>query len=241
MVIAKISVYLFAIFLAIKITNYQRNAGHLNSSTSTKLSTRWRAQTTSIENTIGVVTLNDKEPDDSENSTVKLFNENGSIWYEFSFDEDDREHPFDPARTDFSPFAIHLDYFLLVFKCVGEDANRFEVIVDETTGARKFIRKSDHTFKYQTWEDHILNLFAVDFDRAKNRLRNAPSIRAVPVQAPKDVFFHPVKIERNWLRVRWDVSETEGVKSIRGKKKIGYGWIKWKEGNNIIIEFYYLD
>jgi len=239
MVIAKISVYLFAIFLAIKITNYQRNAGHLNSSTSTKLSTRWRAQTTSIENTIGVITLSHEDPDHSHTWTTKLFNEDGGIWYEFSFYDENRDHPFDPSREDFRPFAFHLDYFLLVLKCVGEDANRFEVIVNEKTGLKKFVRKNDRAFKYQTWEDHVLDQFAVDFDESNNPLRSMLSMHARLVQAPKDVFFHPVKIERNWLRVRWDVSETEGVKSTRGKKKIGYGWIKWKEGNNLIIELLY--
>ncbi|HEY7184393.1 MAG TPA: hypothetical protein VIC84_23355 [Blastocatellia bacterium] len=240
MAIVKISAYLSAVFLTITITDHQRNVRYLNWPGSVEPLTLWQAQPISIENTIGVVTLNDKRQDDPK-STVQIFNEDGGIWYEFSFYDDNPDHPFDHSRKDFEPFAFHLDYFLLAFKCVGEDANRYEVIVNETTGLRKFIKKSDNTFKLQTWEDHILSLFAVDFDRAKNRLRNAPTIHAALVSASEDAFFHPVKIEGNWLKVSWDVSETEGVKNTKVKKKIGYGWVKWKEGNNIIIELYYLD
>src|SRR5215467_9892516 len=234
MIIAKISVSLLTVISAITITSHQRIARHLTSSSSITQTTPGRAQTVSIENTIGVITLSHEDPDHSHTWTAKLFNEDGSIWYEFSFYDENRDHPFDPSRVDFRPFAFNLENFLLVFKCVGEDANRFEVIVNEKTGLKKFVRKNDRAFKYQTWEDHVLDQFAVDFDESNNPLRSMLSMHARLVQAPKDVFFHPVKIERNWLRVRWDVSETEGVKSTRGKKKIGYGWIKWKEGNNII-------
>ena len=201
--IVKLLTCLLGLFLAVASTDNQRDSTSLNTSRSVRLSTPEPAQTildeNSIKNTIGVITLNDKQESDSKD-IVQIYNQDGGLWYEFSFD-DDSDRKFDGSNLDFRPFAFHQDYYLIVLKCVGADASRYEVIVNESTGLRKYVRKNDRTFMFQTWEDHILHLTFVGFDQATNPLMNAPTLRGRRVRAPKDitdVFFQPVKIEGNW-------------------------------------------
>ncbi len=81
----------------------------------------------------------------------------------------------------------------------------------------------------------IINVFAVDFDRSLNPLHDHPSESAKTVRVPREVFIHPVEIKGNWLKVR-----LEDVDSSKFKVK-GYGGVKWKENNKLIIELFSLD
>lgn len=230
--VAKVSACLLTLFLAIA-NSHPKAAWYLNASCWAAPTAKRQAQTISIKNAIGVITLNKENY--SRKSMIQLFNKDDSLWYEFSFYENEGDRKFDQANAEFRPFAFHPDYFLLVLKCIGTDATRFEVVVNETTRLTKFVRKNDNTLRFETWESHILNLFAVGFNQSKNPLLDAPAKRAKQVRAPKGAIFHPVEIKGEWLRVRWNISE----EITDASEKIGYGWIKWKEDNNILIEFFY--
>jgi len=188
----------------------------------------------SLENTIGVITLNKKSHTKARG--LQFFNEDGSLWYEFSFYGDDADHSLDRAKIEFQPFSFHRDYFVLALKCVGKDANRFQVVVNESTRLTKFIRRRDENFKFQTWNEHILDLFAVGFNAANNPLRTRPGETGNAVQLPSDeVTFHPLQIKGNWLKVSWNVSDDRKGKD----KKVRYGWVKWKQNSKLLVELFY--
>src|SRR5687767_7838046 len=109
-----------------------------NSSSLVVIATPQGVKEVSIENTTGVITVNEKTLS-SRAEKLQFFNEDGSLWYEFSFYEDNTDHRFNQAKAEFRPFAFHQDYFLLALKCAGEDANRFQVVVNEGTQLKRFI------------------------------------------------------------------------------------------------------
>ncbi|MBS1795884.1 MAG: hypothetical protein JSS81_18665 [Acidobacteria bacterium] len=183
---------------------------------------------TSIKGTKGLIVLSDRY---RKNEFVRFYNEDESLWYEFTFFYDDSDGKFDYENENFLPFAFHPDYFSLALKCVGEDKNRYEVIVNEETGLKKFVKKNDPTLKFQTWEDHITKAFAVDFNRNENHLRETPQGKIKTGELPSEVTFHPVKMEGDWLKVSWDVAK-QGDNA-------GSGWIKWKENQKLLIELSY--
>lgn len=184
---------------------------------------------TSIENTKGLIVLSDQY---SKKDFVRLYNEDGSLWYEFTYFYNDSRGKFEYENENFKPFAFHQDYFVLALKCVGEDKNRYEVIVNEESGLKKFVRKNDPNLKFQTWEDYILKTFAIDFNRKENPLREEPDGKVKVVDLPKEATFYPVEIKGEWLKVRWDDSKKEGG-------NIDSGWVKWKENQKILIELFY--
>lgn len=183
----------------------------------------------SIKNTKGLIVLSDRY---GKNDFIRFYNEDGSLWYEFTYYYDDSDGKFEYANENFTPFSFHQDYFVLALKCVGEDKNRYEVIVDEETGLKKFVRKDDATLKFETWEKHILKTFAVDFNREQNPLREVPEGQVKTAVLPKEATFHPVEINGEWLKVSWDSSKKAG-------KNDKSGWVKWREDNKILVELFY--
>lgn len=209
--------------------NQVRESSTVNKSLSNNIQEELQIRETdidSIKNTKGLIVLSNRY---GKNDFIRFYNEDGSLWYEFTFYYDDSDGKFEYENENFAPFSFHPDYFSLALRCVGEDESRFEVIVNEETGLKKFVRKADKTLKFETLENHILKTFAIDFNRTENPLRKIPEGEIKVVDLPKEITFHPVEVKGEWLKVRWDNT----------KKDTDFGWIKWKENDKILIELFY--
>jgi hypothetical protein len=185
----------------------------------------------SIQNTKGVIVLSDHY---GKNDFVRIYNEDGSLWYEFTYYYEDKNERFE-RKEDFVPFAFHPDYFSLALKCVAQDKSRYEVIVNEETGMRKFVKKDDLNLKFETLENHILNTFSVDFNKKENLLLDAPNGRVKKVEVALIERFEPIELKGEWLKVRWSA-----VTNRKARKKTDFGWIKWKEDDKFLIELFYM-
>lgn len=188
-----------------------------------------QADKTSIRDTKGLIVLSDRY---GKKDFIRFYNEDGSLWYEFTFYYDDSDGKFEYENEEFAPFSFHQDYFVLALRCIGEDKTRYEVIVNEETGLKKFVKKDDPTLKLETWEEHLRKLFAVGFDREKNPMRETPEGQAKIVEFPKEVPLHPIEVRGDWLKVRWDSSE-------KSRKHAESGWVKWRDNDQILIELFY--
>ena len=183
-------------------------------------------QVSTTSNSLGLIVLSDSY---SKKDFIHIYNGDGSPWHRFSFYYDDRDGKFDYASDDFRPFAFHPDYFLLAIKCVGKEAGRYEVIVNEEDGLRKYVKADDPSLRFETWESHILRVFAVGFNRTRNPVLNAPQGRAKKVSMP-NAPFHPVEVKGEWLRIKWRADSDTGENT---------GWIRWKRGERLLIELFY--
>lgn len=168
-----------------------------------------------IENTIGFLVFNEKIGD---NPSFKLYSEDKVLWYSFGFE----------PNVKINPYAWHQDYHLLVFRCVKKADGWYEVIVDEKLKRVKYISEKDYNFKFETWENHILKTFSIDFNPNKNPILEEPLESSVSIFYNNDEVYHPVKIRGEWLQIKWGTED-----------KWNYGWIKWREKNNLLIEFFY--
>ena len=183
----------------------------------------------SIMDAKGVVVLSNNY---HKGDLVRFYNEDGSLWYEFTFYYDDTDGKFEFENENFAPFAFHPDYFVLALKCVGQYRDRYEVIVNERTGLRKFVEKGDPSIRFETWEEHIQKVFAVGFKLEKNPIREVPEGIEKNVSLPEGTTFYPVEVKEKWLKVRWDDPQNQG-------KNGASGWVKWRDSDRILIELYY--
>lgn len=185
--------------------------------TSTKLNNASRNKNNLSQDEAGIVKIRD----DHFNSKIDLYNADGSIWKSFSFDDEFN----DPLLN---PFAIKAENNLLVFTKTRTTDQFYEVVVNEKNKTRKYIKLTDENFVFETWEQHILKVFSVDFDNKKNPIRKAPddSSTTVPMETGEDIFYQPISIKKNWLHV--------------GTGSGSDGWIKWKsDDGKLIISIYY--
>lgn len=181
-----------------------------------------------IGNTIGLITLSDNY---EKGDFVKIYNEDGTLWHKLTHYYDDSDGKFEYANDNFLPFAFHPDYFILAFRCVGKKADRYEVIVNEETNLKKYIKANDKVLKFETWEQHILGLFAVDFDEKENPLLDAPEGRTKNF-VKSDITFRPVEIKGEWLKIKLEPNVEKQTEETQQES----GWIKWKKDGKLLIE-----
>ena len=185
-----------------------------------------------IENTIGLIVLSDNY---DKGDFVKIYNEDGSLWHKFTHYYDDSDGEFEYANDNFRPFAFHPDYFVLALKCVGKKADRYEVIVNEETNLKKYVKVNDKVLKFETWENHILKLFAVGFDEKENPMLEVPQGQ-VKNLVKSERTFHPVEVKGEWLKVKWDVTGETDKKETQQNS----GWLRWKKDGKLIVELFYI-
>lgn len=187
-----------------------------------------------VGNVIGLVVLKEGF---NRNDFVRIYNEDGSLWYQFTYYYDDSDGEFEYFNESFRPFAFHPDHFLLALKCVKKENGRYEVIVNEETGLRKYIREDDPVLKFETWEEHVLGVFAISFNRQENLLLNEPEGQTKSVSFTDEMVFQPVEIRGDWLKIRWNA---DGHTGSEARVEYDYGWIRWKEGRRrLLIELFY--
>jgi|GEM_PF-2668032 len=118
------------------------------------------------------------------------------------------------------------EYQVIALKCLGQTKSFYHIILDN--GRKGFISRYSKHMKFQTWEEHILNLFSVRFNESSNPLMEKASSESDKLRFDKDEYYHPDQIKGEWLRVKWG-----------SESNWSYGWIKWKDKNRLAIEFYY--
>jgi hypothetical protein len=188
---------------------------------------------------IGVVIYDKEGPRrNKDKDVIRLFNNDGSLWYEFSYYEDNPLSYLTRPNADFSPFGFDPDIFVLTLKCIKSGADRYEVIVNEESGLREFVRRDDPALKFQRWEEHVVKWGVVDFDVSTNPARSKPDISADIIRVPTPsknyvISFHPDKIDGDWLRVRWNLSES-GSK-YQNQNEDEFGWVRWRSEENSLI------
>lgn len=171
-----------------------------------------------IENTLGVLVFQSiKKPG------FEIYNENGTLWKQLDIADFSSN-----SKDSILPFALSPDNFLLVFKCRNIVNDNYEIIVNEELGLKKYIKKNDKNFIFETWEKHILAAFSVEFNSQTNPIYSEPSIVSNIIAKDNDEFYYPVQVKDDWLKIKWGENDN-----------LNYGWIKWRSENKILIELFY--
>lgn len=190
-----------------------------------------------LKGSIGLIVLSDRH--DVEDH-IRIYNPDGSLWLKIIFTGDEgwitdtRESAY--GTNGFKPIILDGDNGALVLKCAGQDKTRYEVFVDEEIGLKKYVKKDDKTFKFQTWEEYALGMFSIGFDEKTNPIRETPKgTEKTNVPEPlKETFFRPVEIKGEWMKIEWDKKPAAGSKA-----QTDSGWIKWRDSENLVVELFH--
>ena len=180
-----------------------------------------------LKNTLGLLGTKDRSPKKDE--FIRIYNKDGSLWFEFSLHDAERTQQLIEENENFRPFRYQADADWFYFNCVGQDDRYYHVIVNDDSALIKFVKKDDPMLSLGTWEEYILNCFTVEFDSNHNPLHEAPNgKRSQTVDVSKSVYFHPEKIEGDWLKVRWHENNDD-------EQPAKFGWIKWKIDQKLVL------
>ena len=172
-----------------------------------------------IDSSIGVLVAQDYGKKD----TVRFLNDNGSIWYKFTFYYDDSDGKWDYPNADFDPRAFHQDYFLLALDVIEVRGNLYTVVVNEKTGLRKRIKKA-RFLRLLTWDQYVLTAFSVTFNSVDNPVRVLPQPSARAIRFVRGTDYLPEAVQGEWLKLKWG---REGAEK--------HGWIRWRSGGRLLV------
>jgi hypothetical protein len=164
--------------------------------------------------TINVIALKENY----QKGILQIYNEDGSIWKAFELNDNFSDNVI-------MPLAQKAENRVLVFRCIGRKDNFYSVIVNEEKNVVKYIKPHSPYFNYETWQQHIVKAFSVDFDNSKNPLKEKPLNSSRSLYFNKEHFYHPVEIKGEWLKVKDDDDKQ--------------GWIRWHNEKGLLINLYY--
>lgn len=201
--------------LMIILYSCQQKKGNNNISSEPKISEIQKdTQTEKIDK--GFVVLKNTY---QQKNFLRIYNEDHSIWKSFQMTDTFYD-------KDIIPYSMKPENTLLVFRFLGKENGFYKVLVNEDKNTVKYIKESDINFDYQTVDQHIITVFAVDFNEKENPLKKEPDDKSQSIPLDKDSFYYPVKTKGNWLMVQDDHQQSF--------------WVKWcDEKGHLILELYY--
>ena len=131
------------------------------------------------------------------------------------------------------PETMWLDYFSFNFRCIERKNGWFKVIVNNETNDALWIKKSQE-INFSSWEDYLIGMFGVSRLMPKsNPISSLPTTESTIIMFNYVDCFEVVSMKGDWIEIR-----SASYCEIEEDQRINSAWIRWKEGNYLLIEYY---
>lgn len=134
------------------------------------------------------------------------------------------------------PEVLWLDYFAFTFRCKTKTDNWYKVIVNNENGECYWLRKSEFT-KFTIWDDYLKNMFGVArLSSHPQKIRTAPNENSKEIEYQGTDCFIVKAMNGDWIEISTSDYCNENFNGI--KTTIKSGWVKWRKGNDLIINYF---
>ena len=132
------------------------------------------------------------------------------------------------------PEVLWLDYSRFIFRCKSTTMDWLEVIVNNEDGKSLWIKKNERT-RFLSWEEYLKNMFAIDrrWDKPQ-KIRKSPTETAVEINYEGRDCFQVRSLRGEWIEI-FTADHCDEAKTVI---KIKSGWVKWRQGNELLINYY---
>lgn len=187
---------------------------------------------------IGLVAINfdDKtilhfyyNPDDKQPAkTIEFFNDQTINSWNIRHLEKNKEW--------LKPEILWLDYSSFVFRCLKVKDNWLKIIVNNENGSTLWLRKSDLTI-FKDWETFLEAMFGVSrLPNEKQKIKTLPNDNSEEIKYQGQDCFQVKSMKGDWIEIFTADYCDEGYTD--SKTKIKSGWIRWRQGNKLLIDFF---
>jgi hypothetical protein len=137
-------------------------------------------------------------------------------------------------RTWLNPEVLWLDYSQFNFRCKSATANWLELIVNNDNGMTLWVKRTKTT-TYLTWEEYLKNASQVDrLEEFKQKIRERPNDKSAEIEYEGRDCFEVRSMQGDWIEIfTSDTCDEEGTTT-----KVKSGWIRWREGEKLLIYYY---
>lgn len=124
------------------------------------------------------------------------------------------------------PEHLKMDYDLLYFKIESLTEEFVEVVVNSTNQQTAYVSK--YAGETIFWPEFLLGVNTLEFRQNSNRkVRARPFAHASEINTPYQ-FMKPLKIKGDWA---------EALLLDENFKKVGKGWIRWRECGKLLVNY----
>ncbi|MDO1447952.1 hypothetical protein Q0590_16895 [Rhodocytophaga aerolata] len=142
----------------------------------------------------------------------------------------------DKQKNWLKPEVLWLDYSSFIFRCVVNKEGWFQVITNQENGERYWLKNSKMT-TFNTWENYLKGMFGVKrLPTNHQKIRSSPTDNSAEIKYQGEDCFGVKSMKGDWIEIYTadycDESYTDN------KTPLKRGWIRWKRGNELLIEYF---
>ena len=165
-----------------------------------------------------------------QNGMLPIYNMDSTLFGQILSLEGEPEPRFNKGKLLIREY--YPEYYILIFDCKLTNGS----YVVKVGNSEKFINHQEGITIYETWDEHIRNSFLLTSN--KNPLRSEPNLlsNAFMEYDYSTMSFVVKEVKGDWAKVACDL-ECEGC-GDRGV--VVNGWIRWKDGDRLLIELRYV-
>lgn len=171
--------------------------------------------------------------------TITILNRDNSIFTAFTFKGDESRlfyERLDSILRQFKLFAYKSDYALLIFPS-NKTKVSFEIFFKNDI--TKYINLDTELFKFYTWQEFILSDEYISISDENSKFyekADSFSNEIIFKRKQNEIYFiKGIQVVNDWLKVKAEYENSEG-----NEMKYKYGWVKWRDSSNILLDFYFL-
>ncbi|MBA9072257.1 hypothetical protein GGR22_000383 [Flavobacterium gossypii] len=120
----------------------------------------------------------------------------------------------------------------LIFRCKSEERFWVEIIVNNETGESYWLRKTKTT-DLNTWEGFLKEMFMISRNDFPQEIKTQPNDEAKEIQFDGDECFQVKTMKGDWIQI-FTGPHCDDV----GGGSLKSGWIRWKEGSKLLIDYF---
>jgi hypothetical protein len=164
---------------------------------------------------------------DKTSDTFRVYNADGSLWYEFSLSV---THPLYYENNKKSGFDPIFPIENALFKLVASSNHWYAIETSSTTKDVKYMRIDDPFLRKWSIQMEIKDSPNIRFDQKSNPLLDEPNGKAKNYDNRNAIRFSGASIQGDWLQVKMNVKD-------RINDLTDFGWIRWKKDNELAVSF----
>ncbi len=123
------------------------------------------------------------------------------------------------------PAHLKMDYEIFYLTVVTLHRDWAELVVNRTNGQTAWVSLSQG--EVTLWPDFLLNIFSVEFKDVGSKVFYKPMSLSSTVNQPFS-FLRPLMIRSDWMKVNLMDEDF---------KEVGEGWIRWRDGAELLISY----
>ena len=163
---------------------------------------------------------NDKEP----TRTVEFFNDTTIKGWNI--------RNLDKQKKWLAPEVLWLDYHYFVFRCLTVEDDWLKVVVNNKTAETLWLKKSDLT-TFKNWETYLKEMFGIArLPNEEQKIRRLPTDNSEEIKYQEQECFEVKSMKDDWI----EISTAEYCDD--NQTKVKSGWIKWRQGNTLLIDYF---